>query len=311
MPSQSYPKIIFIVGPTAIGKTAMGIRVANHFNTEIISADSRQFFREMSIGTAKPTPEELTQAKHHFINNLSIKDEYSVGAFEKETLELIESYKGKKEVLVVVGGSGLYVDAIAHGFDDLPQGDPETRERLNKVLEDEGIEPIVAQLKLLDPEYYAKVDVKNPQRVIRALDVCLSTGKKFSSFHNKSSKKRPFDFIKIGLNMGRPELYARVNHRVDLMKDAGLVEEVKSLSEFQSLNALNTVGYSEIFSFLNGDLSLEEAIELIKRNTRRFAKRQITWFNKRGDVNWYSPQDGDEIIKFLEHWTESNHNTNQ
>ncbi|MFT6851091.1 MAG: tRNA dimethylallyltransferase [Sphingobacteriales bacterium] len=311
MPASDYPKIIFILGPTAVGKTAMGIKLAKHFGTEIISADSRQFFREMSIGTAKPSLEELNSAKHHFINNLSITDEYSVGAFEKETFQLIESYRGKKEVLVVVGGSGLYVDAIAHGFDDLPTGDPEIRENLNKTLIDSGIEPLVAQLKLLDPEYYAKVDVKNPQRVIRAIDVCLTTGKKFSSFLNKTTKKRPFDYIKIGLNLPRPTLYFRVNQRVDNMIQNGLIDEVASLKDRQHLNSLNTVGYSEIFKHLNGDLTLDEAIELIKRNTRRFAKRQITWFNKRGDVNWYSPQDGDEIIKFLENWTKTNQNTNQ
>jgi tRNA dimethylallyltransferase len=291
--------LIVIVGPTAIGKTSLAIKLAKFYHTEIISADSRQFFKEMNIGTAKPSVEELAAAPHHFINSHTVKTLFSTGDFEVEALKLISDLFKKHDVLIMVGGSGLYIDAVCNGLDNLPEIDLNIREQLNKKLADEGIESIKNQLQELDPEYYAKVDQSNPQRMIRGLEVVLSTGQKLSSFLTATKKSRPFNIIKIGLNTNRTLLYEQINHRVDLMMEAGLLAEVKSLLSLRQYNALNTVGYSELFDHLEGKIDLITALNMIKQNTRRFAKRQLTWFRRDESTTWFEPNQTDEIIEYL------------
>jgi tRNA dimethylallyltransferase len=291
--------LISIVGPTAIGKTALAIQIARHFGTEIISADSRQFFKEMAIGTAKPDAEELAAAKHHFIDSHSVSQLFSTGDFEIEGLKTLDEIFQKHDVAIMVGGSGLYVNALINGLDEMPDIDLSIREKLNKQFEEEGLAVIQNQLAELDPEYFAKVDQQNPQRMIRGLEVFLSTGQKLSSMLSATKKERPFNIIKIGLNTDRTVLYNRINLRVDQMIANGLLEEVESLTPFKRYNALNTVGYSEIFDYFDGKLSLEEAIAAIKQNTRRFAKRQLTWFRRDVEINWFEPDQGPEVIKFV------------
>ncbi len=292
--------LIVIAGPTAIGKTALAIKVAQHYQTEIISADSRQFFKEMNIGTAKPNAEELAAATHHFVNSHSINQDFNVGTFEKEALTKIEELFKNNDILIMVGGSGLYINAVLYGFDDIPKADENIREKLNQQFQKEGIEALQTQLKDLDPEYFKEVDVNNPQRIIRALEVCLSTGKPFSSFRNAPKKSRDFNTIIIGLETEREILYERINHRVELMMENGLLNEVESLKEYHHLNALKTVGYSEIFNYLNGDWTLEQAIDKIKQNSRNFAKRQLTWFRKNKEMVWFNPSNQKEIFDYLE-----------
>lgn len=291
--------LIVIVGPTAIGKTSLAIELAKHFQTEIISADSRQFFKEMSIGTAKPSAEELAAAPHHFINSHSINQLFSTGDFEVQALALMEKLFAKHDVLVMVGGSGLYINAVCNGLDDMPEIDLDIREKLKQQFVDEGIESIRKQLAVLDPEYFAKVDQSNPQRMIRGLEVVLSTGQKLSSFLTSNKKERPFNIIKIGLNTEREKLYNQINHRVDLMMQEGLLEEVKSLEAYKELNALKTVGYSEIFDYLEEKIDLTTAIDKIKQNTRRFAKRQLTWFKKDTQITWFEPRQNKEVLDFV------------
>lgn len=291
--------LVVIVGPTGIGKTALAIAVARHFHTEIISADSRQFFKEMEIGTAKPSPQELAAAPHHFINYHSVETLFSTGDFEIEALATIEQLFKKNDLLVMVGGSGLYIDAVCTGLDDLPEIDLNIREQLNQQLVNEGIEAIKKQLSEYDPEYYQKVDQANPQRMIRGLEVFLSTGIKLSAHLTNTKKVRPFKILKIGLNMDRSALYNRINQRVDKMIESGLLEEVKSLQSFRKYNALNTVGYSELFSYMDGDIPLKEAVEQIKQNTRRFAKRQLTWFRRDDSTAWFEPGQDDAVINYI------------
>jgi tRNA dimethylallyltransferase len=291
--------LISIVGPTAIGKTALAIQVARHFDTEIISADSRQFFREMAIGTAKPSAEELAAAKHHFIDSHSVSQLFSTGDFETEGLKTLEEIFEKHDLAIMVGGSGLYVNALLNGLDEMPDIDLSIREKLNKQFEEEGLAAIQEQLAALDPEYFAKVDQNNPQRMIRGLEVFLSTGQKLSSMLSATKKERPFNIIKIGLNTDRAVLYNRINQRVDQMVTNGLLDEVKSLTPFKQYNALNTVGYSEIFDYFDGKLSLDEAIAAIKQNTRRFAKRQLTWFRRDEEINWFEPEQRSEVFDFI------------
>lgn len=292
--------LIVIAGPTAIGKTALAITLAQYFKTEIISADSRQFFKEMSIGTAKPNAAELAAAKHHFIDSHSINTFFSTGDFEKQALEVLDEIFNRNDLAIMAGGSGLYLDAVTRGLDELPDTDMEIRNQLNKLFETAGLEPIKAQLEAVDPEYYAKVDQANTQRLIRGLEFFLSTGKKVSSFLTNSKKQRPFNIIKIGLNMERSLLYQRINHRVDMMLQEGLLGEVKSLEDYRELNALKTVGYAELFDYLDGTITYEAAVEKIKQNTRRFAKRQLTWFRRDEQINWFTPDQSDEVINFLE-----------
>ena len=279
--------LISIVGPTAIGKTALSIKLAQHFNTDIISADSRQFFKEMQIGTAAPTPSELNAVKHHFIHHKSVTEKYSVGTFEKDAIAKLTQLFNSLDVVIMVGGSGLYVDAVTKGLDYFPDVNPEIRINLNKQLEENGLEHLQKQLKTLDLTSYNSIEISNPHRVIRALEICIGTNKPYSSFLNKEKGKRNFKTISIGLTADREIIYERINKRVDIMIKEGLLEEVKSLIKYQDLNALNTVGYKEIFNFLNNNWSLEFAISEIKKNTRRFAKRQLTWFKKNEDCLWF------------------------
>ncbi|WP_253187473.1 tRNA (adenosine(37)-N6)-dimethylallyltransferase MiaA [Mangrovimonas sp. DI 80] len=279
--------LISIVGPTAIGKTALSIQLAQHFNTEIISADSRQFFKEMQIGTAAPSPEELAAAPHHFIHHKSIETDYNVGAFERDAIECLDVLFKTHDVVIMVGGSGLYVDAVTKGLDDFPDLDPKIREGLNETLETEGLGVLQNQLKELDPESYNRIAIDNPHRVIRALEVSIGTGKPYASYLNQKESKRPFKTITVGLTADREIVYERINKRVDIMMESGLLEEAKALLPNQHLNALNTVGYKELFEYFNGNWTLDFAVSEIKKNSRRFAKRQFTWFKKNENILWF------------------------
>ena len=292
--------LIVVVGPTAIGKTGTAIQIARHFKTEIVNADSRQVFSEMSIGTAKPDQQELEEVPHHLVGHISIHDRYSAGDFEREALQKINDLFISNQVVVLSGGSGMYVDAVCYGLDQLPH-DEEIRNELNSRLKEQGIESLQQQLKELDFEHYEKMDIQNPHRLIRALEVCLVSGQKYSSLRKNSRVNRPFNIIKLGLEAPRELIYDRINKRVDQMIDSGLLEEIQSLRNYKDLNALNTVGYKELFSFYEGDIeSLEDAVELIKMNTRRFAKRQLTWYRKDQDINWFKHDDREGMILFCE-----------
>lgn len=296
---MSTKNLIVVVGPTAVGKTALGIEIAKAYSTEIISCDSRQFFKEMKIGTAKPSSEELEEVKHHFIDSHSIQDTYSVGDFERDALSKLDDLFQCHNNIVMVGGSGLYMKILCDGIDKFPETTPEIREQLKDDLEHKGIEHLQEELNTLDPGYYNEVDINNTQRVIRALEVCRSSGKPFSSFRTSSKVKRDFNIIKIGINQEREILYQRINLRVDLMMKAGLLEDAKKLYPLKSNNALQTVGYQELFNYFDGKTPLEEAIELIKRNTRRYAKRQLTWFKKDQEVKWFEAGDSQTILEHI------------
>ncbi|MCH2021040.1 MAG: tRNA (adenosine(37)-N6)-dimethylallyltransferase MiaA [Saprospiraceae bacterium] len=284
MSNQKY--LIIVAGPTASGKTALSVDFALHFEAEIISCDSRQFYREMNIGTAKPEEKVLASVKHHFVDCMSIENQYNVGHFEREAIAFLDEYFLQKDIAIMVGGTGLYISAICNGVDDFPEVDQSIRHELTYEMQNEGIEKLLKELKQLDPNYYKKVDLNNPHRIIRALEICRGTGKPFSSFQNKKIVHRPFNVIKVGIKWERQVLYERINRRVDLMMDAGLLQEVKSLYSKRHLNALQTVGYREFFDHFDGKTTLEQAIELVKRNTRRYAKRQMTWFRKDKDMFW-------------------------
>lgn len=293
--------LISIVGPTAIGKTALGIKVAQHFNTGIISADSRQFFQEMAIGTAVPSADELQAVPHHFIQHKSIEEPYSVGEFERDAINKLNELFAEQGEVVMVGGSGLYVRAVTEGLDDFPEIDPAIRLELNAMLQREGIQKLQAQLQSLDPVYFSEVDRENPHRLIRALEICLGTGRPYSTFRKKKTADRPFRNLKIGLTADRKIIYDRINRRVDLMMQQGLLEEAHKLYPQRELNALNTVGYKELFKYFDGEWELEVAISEIKKNTRRFAKRQLTWFRKDPEITWFDHATPiDEIISFIE-----------
>lgn len=295
---SSAKTLIVIAGPTASGKTALSIRLAQKLGTEIISADSRQFYKEMAIGTAKPAPHELAQVKHHFIDSHSITDNFNVGDFEQYGLALLHELFKTHNTVILTGGSGLYIKAICEGFDQLPDVDPAIREQLNATFDTNGIADLQEKLKQADPEYYAQVDINNPQRIIRALEVYQSSGQPFSSYRRKNYQERPFNILKIGLLWPREQLYERINLRVDEMIAQGLIDEVKALLPYCHLNALQTVGYTEIFDYLDGKTDLQTAIYLIKQNTRRFAKRQMTWFNKDKQINWVAPQMVEEFVLY-------------
>lgn len=293
--------LISIVGPTAIGKTALSIQLAQYFGTDIISADSRQFFKEMQIGTAAPSKEELSAAKHHFIHHKSIHDNYNVGTFERDAMALLNKLFKTKDVVIMVGGSGLYVDAVTKGLDDFPDVDGDIRKKLNFDLETKGLSYLQEQLKQLDTEAYNTMAIDNPHRVIRALEVSIGTGKPYSSFLNKGKATRNFKTVSIGLTADRDIIYNRINQRVDLMVEEGLLEEVKSLLPHKNLNALNTVGYKELFNYFDGAWELDFAISEIKKNTRRFAKRQLTWFRKDASILWFDYlTETDKIIQSIE-----------
>ena len=297
--------LISIVGPTAIGKTALSIKLANHFKAEIISADSRQFFKEMSIGTAAPTLSELSAARHHFIHHKSVKEDYNVGEFERDAIEKLNHLFAENDVVIMVGGSGLYVDAVVNGLDDFPTIDPNIRESLNLQIETKGLEHLQNQLKELDPISFQNITIDNPHRVIRALEISIGTGKPYSSFLNQNKSNRNFNTISIGLDADRQTIYNRINLRVDKMVKEGLLEEVKALLPLRHLNALNTVGYKELFHYLNGECTLEFAVSEIKKNSRRFAKRQLTWFRKNKNILWFDfESDIKNIIKAIENQIE-------
>jgi tRNA dimethylallyltransferase len=291
--------LIVIVGPTGIGKTSLSIEIAKHFKCDIISADSRQFFKEMSIGTAKPIATELAEAQHHFISNKSIDEKYSAGTFEIDAISKLKELHKTNDVAILVGGSGLYVNAVCEGIDDIPF-DLEIRVQLNKEIEEFGAKPLREELRQLDPEHYARMNTKNPQRLVRAIEVCRITGKTYSSFRKNTVKKRDFNIIKIGLNADREVVYDRINKRVDLMMEEDLLDEVKSLEKNKDLNALNTVGYKELFAYLDNEKTLEEAVNLIKQHTRNFAKRQLTWFKKDQTTKWFEPNKLNDILNYLD-----------
>lgn len=292
--------LIVIAGPTGIGKTDLSIRLAKQYQAEIISCDSRQFYREMNIGTAVPNKTDLTEVKHHFIQNLSIENPYTVGDFEKDALTKIDELHQKNDVVIMVGGSGLYIDAVCKGLDDFPKIPTDIRARLNQRLVHEGIESLEQELNKLDPDYHKIVDKSNPHRIIRALEVCLVSGKAFSSFRKKQEKTRAFNTIKIILNRDRETLYERINLRVNQMMKEGLLEEVKNLLPFREFNALQTVGYKELFAYFDGESNLETAIEEIKKNTRRYAKRQMTWFRRDPETLFFNPEEDKNINAYLE-----------
>lgn len=279
-------KLIILLGPTGVGKTELSLQMAEELGTEIISCDSRQMYREMKIGTAAPTEEELKRVPHHFIGHLSIHDYYSCGRFEIDALAKCNELFQSHDTVIMTGGSMLYIDAVCKGIDDIPNIDEELRQSLLERYQNEGIENIRQELKILDPDYYKIVDLQNHKRIIHALEVCIQSGKPYSSFRSESVKKRPFTIEKIGLNRPREVLYDRINKRVDIMMENGLLEEAKSLYPFKGLNALNTVGYKEFFNYFDGIWTLDFAIQMIKQNSRRYAKKQLTWFNRDSEITW-------------------------
>ncbi len=292
--------LIVIVGPTASGKTSVAIEIAQKYNTEIISADSRQFYKEIPIGTATPQSEEMQGIKHHFIGNLTVNDYYNVSKFEQDVMELLKKKFQKNKIMLMVGGSGLYIDAVCNGIDDLPDADEDLRARLNKLFDLEGLSALQQKLKQLDPEYYEKVDLNNPKRILRALEVSIQTGKPYSSHRKGNSAERPFNIIKIGLEIPREQLIERIDRRLDSMIKEGWIEEATSVLPYKDNNALNTVGYKELFKYLENEWSLDLAIEKIKVNTRRYAKRQMTWFKRDKETTWFSPDDSEKIIEFID-----------
>lgn len=295
------PLLVVITGSTAVGKTKLCVKVAQHFNTEIISADSRQFYKELAIGTAKPTKEEIQNVPHHFIDNLSITEDYNANNFEKDALTLLKQLFKKYKIVILTGGSGLFIDALCNGFDnDLPAASPNIRGELKQLYNKYGIEILQEKLKQLDPIFYNEIDLSNSKRLFRAIEVCIITGKPYSELRKGEQQSRPFKTLKIALNRDRKELFNRINQRVDLMIEQGLVDEVKAVINYKNHNALKTVGYTEIFNFLDNKISLEQAIEDIKTNTRRYAKRQINWFEKSNDYQWFNPSQEKEIIKLIQ-----------
>jgi tRNA dimethylallyltransferase len=292
--------LIVLPGPTGVGKTAVAIDLALRLGCEIISCDSRQFYREMQVGTAAPDEEQLEMVKHHFIGFLSVRDYYSISLFEHDVLELLPSLFSNSPFAIMTGGSMLYMDAVCRGMDDIPDTDPAVRQKYIEMYRREGIGGLRLALKLLDPDHYARVDLHNPRRVMRALEISESTGKPYSSFLTSLRKERDFRILKAGLTLGRPELYARIDERVDRMIDAGLENEVESLKMYRGLNALNTVGYREMFMYLDGEITREEAIGLIKRNTRRYARRQLTWWNRDKEIKWFDAGNSEMIMTWLD-----------
>jgi len=290
--------LIVLLGPTGVGKTEISINIASHFKCEIISADSRQFFMEMRIGTAVPSEIQLQTIKHHFIRFLSIEDYYSSSLFERDVLDLLPQLFSKNNVMLMSGGSGMYIDAVCNGIDEIPDIDPSVREKYIARYRKEGIEGLKVTLKQLDPVHYTKVDLNNYKRILRALEICETAGRPYSSFLKKQKREREFGIIKIGIERSREDLYHRINSRVDDMVRQGLEEEARQLYNFRNLNALNSVGYKEYFEFFDGNIPREKAIELIKRNSRRYAKRQLTWWGKDKAIRWFKPEEIEEIIDY-------------
>lgn len=292
-------RLIAIVGPTGVGKTAVAINLAQLFNTEIISADSRQIFKELTIGTAKPSDTELAQIPHHFINTHSIEDEYDAAQYGRDALQLITKLFETYDTLILCGGSGLYIKAVCEGFDDIPEVPKGVREDLIQHFEKDGLEWLQEKMRHLDPDHFERIDQKNPHRLIRALEVKLGTGSSIASFRTKNKTHHPFSTIKIGLELPREDLYKRIDERMDKMIQAGLFKEAENLYPYKHLQALQTVGYQEIFDFIAGKYDSDEAIRLLKRNSRRYAKRQLTWFKRDTEINWFSPNDIEKIIESI------------
>ena len=291
--------LLVIIGPTGVGKTELSLRIAENFGTEIVSADSRQLYANLKIGTAAPTPEELQRVPHHFIGTLQLTDYYSAAQYEEDALKLLDHLFQTKDVVILTGGSMMYVDAVCKGIDDIPTVDEETRKTLLERYEKEGLEQLCAELKLLDPDYYKIVDLKNHKRVIHALEICYMTGKTYTSFRTQEKKTRPFRMIKIGLTRDREELYARINQRVDIMMEQGLLDEVKQVYHYRQLNSLNTVGYKELFNYLDGEWALPFAIDKIKQNSRIYSRKQMTWFKRDEEIRWFHPNQEEDILTYI------------
>lgn len=283
--------LIVILGPTGVGKTELSLHIAEQFGSCIISADSRQFYRDIPIGTAAPTPEQLARVKHFFVGTLSLEDYYSAAQYEVDTLKLLSQLFEQQEVVVMSGGSMMYIDAVCNGIDDIPTVTDETRQMVRSRYEAEGLESLVSELRLLDPGYYDRVDRKNTARVLHALEICYQTGHTFTSFRTGKKKLRPFNIIKVGLNRPRPELFDRINHRVSAMMDEGLLDEVQRVLPFRNCNSLNTVGYKELFNYLDGEWELDFALDRMRKNTRVYAKKQLTWFKRDESVCWFHPEE--------------------
>jgi len=294
------PTLVVITGPTAVGKTNLCVELAQHFNTEIINADSRQFFKELSIGTAKPTNEEMKNVPHHLVNSHSINQTYNATNFEQDVLALLNNLFKTHSIVILTGGSGLYIDAVCNGFDEnIPEGNEQLRTELEQLYNKYGIEILQEKLKQLDPDFYQEIDLKNINRLYRAIEVCLLSNSSYKQLRQGIKQNRPFNIIKIALNRDKEELYNRINQRVDLMIQNGLIDEVKQVLPYRTHNALKTVGYTELFDYLDEKLSLPEAIDKIKVNTRRYAKKQLAWFKKSNDYNWFHPNETEKIISFI------------
>jgi tRNA dimethylallyltransferase len=302
---MSIKRLVVIVGPTGCGKTDLSIRLAEHYRAPIISTDSRQFYRGLPIGTAQPTADQLARAEHHFIASHALTDEVNCGSYEVMALERLEELFKEHTTVIAVGGSGLYVRALCEGMDDLPEADEALRKELTRRIESEGLESLCEELKRLDPVYYEQVDRQNPARVQRALEVCLQTGMPYSSLRTGERRERPFEIIKIGVNLPREELYARIDRRVELMMEEGLEAEARAALPYRELNALQTVGYKELFLYFDGEITKEEAVALIQRNSRRYAKRQLTWFRRDEEVHWFRPDEDTTIIQHIESATKA------
>ncbi len=291
--------LIVITGPTAVGKTALSLDLARHFNIPIINADSRQIYRELKIGTARPSDKQMKDVKHFFVGTLDLNDYYSASLYEQQVLDILELQFDNNDFALLSGGSMMYIDAVCNGIDDIPTIDDKTRNLMKRRLKEEGLESLCNELKALDPDYYKIVDKQNPRRVVHALEICIMTGNTYSSYRRSEKKIRPFNIVKIGLNRSREELYQRINQRVDEMMEEGLLDEAQHLYNKREMNALNTVGYKELFNYIEGKWSLEEAVERIKGNTRRYARKQLTWFKKDENIHWFHPDQKEEIIRFI------------
>lgn len=294
------PTLIVLLGPTGVGKTELSLSIAEAYHTSIVSADSRQLYADIKIGTAAPTAKQLARVPHYFVRTLDLHDYYSAAQYEMEVLKKLEELFRENDVVVLTGGSMMYIDAVCKGIDDIPTVDNETRQLMLERYEQEGLERLCAELKLLDPEYYQIVDLKNHKRVIHALEICYMTGKTFTSFRTQTQKERPFEILKIGLKREREELYERINRRVDIMMEEGLLEEARRVYPFRQLNSLNTVGYKELFNYLDGTWELPFAIEKIKQNSRIYSRKQMTWFKRDQHITWFHPEDTAEIMSFLQ-----------
>lgn len=297
--SKNKHNLIVLVGPTGVGKTELSLNIAEAYNSPIISADSRQLYSDLKIGTAAPTAEQMKRVKHYFVGTLQLTDYYSAAQYEMEVVKVLDSLFQEKNTILLTGGSMMYVDAVCKGIDDIPTVDDDTRKMMMEKYEKQGLEQLCNELKLLDPEYYSIVDLKNPKRVIHALEICYMTGKTYTSFRTGNKKERPFNIIKIGLSREREELYERINKRVDIMIEEGLIDEVKSVYEHKNLNSLNTVGYKEIIKYLDGEWDLQFAIEKIKQNSRIYSRKQMTWFKRDEEIKWLHPDNVKEIMEYI------------